>query len=163
MNTGQMILSIGAIILLSTIVLRVNNNFLTTHEVMNESKFGVLAISLAQSIIEEAGNKAFDSQTAGNAVYDSTLLTSPAGLGPNYTEHYPNFNDFDDFNGFTKDITNLPSANFNISCKVNYINAATPDIISNHRTWNKKITVTVSSPSSKDTIRLSSVFSYWYF
>ena len=56
MNTGQMMLSIGALILLSTVVLRVNTSFLTTKQVMNESKFGVLAVSLAQSVIEEATN-----------------------------------------------------------------------------------------------------------
>jgi MSHA pilin protein MshD len=163
MNTGQMILSIGAIVLLSTIVLRVNNSFLTTNEVMSESKFGVLAVSLAQSIIEEASNKAFDAQTAGNAIHDSTLLTSPGGLGPNSSEHYPNFNDFDDFNGYTRDVTNLPSATYHISCVVTYINAAQPDLAANHTTWNKKITVTVTSPFSKDTVKLSSIFSYWYF
>ena len=163
MNTGQMMLSIGAIVLLATIVLRVNNSFLSTNETMNESKFGVLAVSLAQSVIEEASNKAFDAQTDGNAIHDSTLLTSPSGLGPASTEHYPDFNDFDDFNGFQKDVTNLPSANFHISCKVFYIEAANPDEAVNHKTWNKKIIVTVSNKSSKDTVRVSSIFSYWYF
>ncbi len=163
MNTGQSMLSIGALILLSTVVLRVNTSFLTTKEVMNESKFGVLAISLAQSIIEDASNKAFDANTVGNPVYDKSLLTSVGGLGPSNTEHYPDFNDFDDFNGFTKDVTNLPSANYHISCRVFYIDAASPDVVSSIKTWNKKIVVTVTSTSSKDTVRLSSIFSYWYF
>ena len=163
MNSGQMMLTIGAMILLSAIVLRVNNNFLSTNDVMMESKFGVLATSLAQSIIEEASNKAFDAQTEGNAIHDVSLLTSSNGLGPAANEHYPDFNDFDDFNGYTKDITNLPSANFHISCAVCYINAANPDVVSNNRTWNKKITVTVTSPSSTDTVKISSIFSYWYF
>ena len=162
MNTGQMLLTIGAMILLSAIVLRVNNNFLTTNDVMMDSKFGVLAVSLAQSIIEEANNKAFDEHTDGNPIHDVSLLTSPDSLGED-SEVYPNFNDFDDFNGYTRHVTNLPSADFDISCKVNYINATTPDLVSNIKTWNKKITVTVTSPSSKDTVRLSSIFSYWYF
>lgn len=163
MNTGQSLLSIGALILLSTVVLRVNTGLLTTKEVMNESKFGVLAVSLAQSIIEEASNKAFDASTVGNPVYDQSLLTSVAGLGPSSSEHYPNFNDFDDFNDYTKDVTNLPSANFHISCSVFYVDPNTPNVASGNKTWNKKIVVTVTSPSSKDTVRLSSIFSYWYF
>jgi hypothetical protein len=163
MNTGQSMLAIGAIILLSTIVLRVNNNFLTTNETMMDSKFGVLAISLAESIIEEADNKAFDSHTAGTPVHDLFLLTSPDSLRSESGEVYPNFDDFDDFNGYQRDVTNLPSANFHISCSVNYVNAATPDVVSNSKTWNKKITVTVTSESSKDTVRVSSIFSYWFF
>ena len=163
MNTGQMILTIGAMILLSAIILRVNNNFLSTNEVMDESKFGVLAVSLATSIIEEANNKSFDQVTKGNPIDDPNLLTPVNSLGPDGGEIYETYNDFDDFNGYTKDVTNLPSATFHISCKVNYINPVAPDIVSTNRTWNKKITVSVSSPFSKDTVQLSSVFSYWYF
>lgn len=163
MNTGQSMLAIGAMMLLSTIVLRVNNNFLQTNEVMLESKFGVLATSLAQSIIEEASNKAFDAQTDGSAVHDSTLLTPIGGLGPAGSEIYPNFNDFDDYNNFRDTITHLPSANFYIHCTVNYVTATNPNGISSDITWNKKLTVTVTSPSSKDTIRMSSIFSYWFF
>jgi hypothetical protein len=162
MNTGQMMLAVGAMILLSLVVLRVNNNYLSTDTVMMESKFGVLATSLAQSLIEEASGKAFDEHTKGVAILDSTLLTPPALL-KNEGEVYPDYDDFDDYNGFQKDVTNLPSAIFHIECKVNYVNAETPDIVENHVTWNKKISVTVSSPSSKDTVKLYSIFSYWYF
>jgi hypothetical protein len=162
MNTGQSMLAIGAMILLSTLVLRVNNNILSTNEVMDQSKFGILATSLATSIIEEASNKAFDEVTDGNPIIDSTLLTLPGNLN-NETEEYEDFNDFDDFNGYTRDVTNLPSAAFHISCVVNYVN---PPNIKNAcltQTWHKKITVTVSSASSNDTVRLSSIYSYWFF
>ncbi len=162
MNTGQSMLAIGAIILLSTVVLRVNNSFLTTNEIMMDSKFGVLGISLAQSVIEEASSKAFDSHSEGVAINDKSLLTPPDSLG-NSDDDFPDYNDFDDYNGYTKDITNLPSAIFHISCIVGYVEAANPDAVVNHKTWNKRITVLVTSESSKDTVRLSSVFSYWHF
>lgn len=163
MNTGQTLLSIGALTLLSVIILRVNNSFLTTNTVMQESKFGLLAVSLAESIIQEANHKTFDAQTDGNPIHDVSLLTGSSGLGPNSSESYSTFNDFDDYNGFDTTITNLPSATFNLHCDVCYVNPSNPDIPTNNRTWNKKITVTVSSPFSKDTIKVSSIFSYWYF
>lgn len=162
MNMGQSMLAIGAMILLSIVVLRVNNSFLSTNSVMMESKFGVLATSLAQSMVEEASKKAFDEKTSGVALFDVTLLTGPGSLGPE-GESYLNFDDFDDYNGYTRDVTNLPSAIYHISCSVNYISPLSPDIISSNRTWNKKITVTVTSPSSPDTVKLSSIFSYWSF
>ena len=162
MNTGQSILSIAAMLLLSTLVLRVNNSILSTGEVMDQSKFGVLATSLASSVIEEASNKFFDKATDGNSVDDSTFLTPPDSLG-NEDEEYSEFNDFDDYNHYHRSVTNLPSATFDINCTVNYVNPPNLSVVSNVQTWHKRITVTVTSPLSKDTLRLSSVYSYWYF
>jgi len=163
MNTGQSLFSIGALFLLSLTVLRVNNNILITDSVLQDSKLGVLAISLATSMIEEANKKAFDAATADDAVANLSSLTSPGGLGPGSWETPDTYNDFDDYNGYTKQITNLPSAEFNISCVVNYIYPNDPDGIAYERTWNKKITVSVTSPSMSDTLNLSSVYSYWHF
>ncbi|RPI65753.1 MAG: hypothetical protein EHM47_18235 [Ignavibacteriales bacterium] len=163
MNTGQSMLAIGAMILLSTLILRVNNTFLSTKQVMNESKFGVLATSLATSIIEEASNRNFDHVTDGNPVISTSVLTAPGSLGKESGEVYPDFNDFDDFDGYTRTVSNLPSAIYHISCDVNYVNVPNIEIAVASRTWHKRITVTVASESSKDTVRLSSVFSYWFF
>jgi MSHA pilin protein MshD len=163
MNTGQSMLAIGAMILLSTLVLRVNNNFLSTKQVMNESKFGVLATSLATSLIEEASNKNFDHVTDGNPIINVNLLTSHTALKKESGEAYPDFNDFDDYNGYTKTISNLPSAVYKLSCKVEYVEPPNLEVPVAKKTWHKKITVTVASESSQDTVRLSSVFSYWFF
>jgi hypothetical protein len=163
MNTGQTMLTIGAFILLAVIILRVNNSFLSTDTVVQESKFGVLAVSIGSSIIEEANRKAFDQATVGNAVNSLNLLTQASKLGPENGEKYSSFNDFDDFNGYDTTITNLPSATFNARCVVCYVDPSNPDVAVNTQTWNKKITVYVTSPSSTDTMRLSSIFSYFYF
>lgn len=161
MNTGQTLLSIGALILLSMMILRVNGSFLNTDTVVHETKFGVLATSLASSFIEEANKKNFDEVTITNSINDSTLLTS--NLGKETGESYSNFDDFDDYNGFDSTITDLPSATFHLHFTVSYVNSAYPDDPVNYRTWNKKMTVAVSSPFSRDTIKLSSVYSYFYF
>ena len=97
MNTGQTMLTIGAMILLSMVLLRINNNFLNTNTVMMENKFGVLALSLATSYIEEATGKAFDAATVDQPVTALNDLTAPSSLGHAGSEVYPNFNDFDDF------------------------------------------------------------------
>jgi hypothetical protein len=161
MNTGQTMLTIGAFILLAVIILRVNNSFLSTNTVVQESKFGVLAVSIGSSIIEEANRKAFDQATDSNSVSNLNQLTTK--LGPEHGETYSTFNDFDDFNGYDTTITDLPSAIFTVKCSVCYVDPSNPDLAVSSPTWNKKITVTVSSPSSTDTMRLSSIFSYFYF
>lgn len=164
MNTGQMLLSIGALLLLSLTVLRVNNTILQTDSVMMDSKFGILATSIATSLIEKASKKSFDANTFEDAVSNLSGLTAANALGPGVGETTPeNFNDFDDFDGYTEQITNLPSAVFDVSCEVCYVNPTNPDGKLNTQSWNKKMTVKVSSLSSQDTINLSTIYSYWHF
>lgn len=57
MNLGQSLLTIGALTLLSIMVLTINRNNLNTETILHESKFGILAVSLGTSILEEANGK----------------------------------------------------------------------------------------------------------
>jgi len=161
MNTGQMLLSLGALIFLSTIVLRFNRAVLTSDEVMYNSKFNVLAASLCTSLIEEARGKAFDQETDSAAITKVDQLST--NLGPDFGETYETFNDFDDFNGFVKVDSTMPSAVFYVTSKVTYVEANNILNILTKRSWHKMITVTVMSSSMKDPVQMSSTFSYWYF
>lgn len=168
MNTGQMLLTIGAMILLSTLILRVNNNFAGNTETVYDSKFAILATSVGASVIEEAMGKAFDDNTAGAPASKLSDLTEPHKLGPEGGESYSSFNDFDDYNGYVKIDSTMPSAVFDIQCTVCYVDPNSPDVTSNSRTWTKKISVIVYADSNstslmKDTVKLSSLFSYWVF
>lgn len=156
-------MTIAAMFLLSVLILRFNTTLLSTSSVMLDTKFGVLGVSLATSIIEEANDKAFDAATDTMSIDNLNDLTHPAFLGPALDETYELFNDIDDFNGYTRIDSSMPSAIFRIDCNVTYVNPSNLDVASSSRTWNKKITVTVTSPSMIDTIRMSSVYSYWYF
>ena len=177
MNTGQSLFSIGALLLLSLTVLRVNNTILSSDVVMRDSKLGILGVSLATSLVEEANRKAFDAATAEDGIMDVNLLTSPYGLGPGSGEYYPDFNDFDDYNKFVKFDTIFTVLNignttiidttryviFKDSCSVCYVEPTNIDGKIMSKTWHKKITVFVSSPSMIDTVKVSKVFSYWNF
>ena len=160
MNLGESLLSIAAIVLLSILILGTNNTIISTGNSLNESKFDILATSIGTSIIEEASNKAFDENTIDTTASKTTELT--VKLGPEgETRHY--FDDFDDYNGYTGSDSTMPSAIFNYRCKVEYVTSGNPDNVSNPRTWDKKLTVYITSNSMSDTVKLSTVFSYWYF
>lgn len=163
MGTGQMFLTLGGMFLLSLLIVRTNNTFLTTGDVMYNTKFGVLAISLGTSMIEEASSKAFDATTDTMNVTSLNTLTAPSGLGPASGETHDMFNDFDDYNNYIKIDTSMPAATFKVSCKVGYVEPTAPNNFVNYRTWHKKIVVTVTSPSMDDTIRVAQVYSYWFF
>ena len=165
MNSGQSLLSIGALLILSLTILRVNNSILITDSIMQDSKLGILSISLATSLIEEASKKAFDAASADDAVLNVSELTSPWGLGPGSSENPDSsstFNDFDDYNGYTK-MDTINTIDYKLTCTVNYINPDNVDGIVMARTWHKKITIDVTSSLMTDTLRFSTVYSYWKF
>ncbi len=163
MNTGQMMLTIGALLLLSTTMLSVNSNNMMNETFRNEAQFGLLATSIATSIIEEAKSKAFDETTDTISVSSFTELTSVNNLGPELGETDITFNDFDDFDGYSTVDSTMPSAVFNILCEVDYVTTSNLQESSNKVTWHKKITVTVASSFMADTIKTSSIYSYWFF
>lgn len=173
MSSGHTMLSVGAMLLLSITILGINGKFLNTSTVLYNTKFGVLAVSLGTSIVEEANGKAFDLAGSDDAITDLGLLTAPGSLGPASGEYYPNFNDFDDYNNLHKvdsiKINSMTFAAFTIDCKVSYVSETNPSNISSVRTWHKRLDVSVTSESMKnannqqDTVRLSSVYSYWHF
>lgn len=155
-------MSIGAMMLLSILVLRVNTTFQNTSDMLQNSKLGLLATSIATSQIEEISRLAFDESTVSNSASSLTSLTPPGSLGPESGENYPNFDDVDDFNGYTRTDSSM-TAIFNISCTVTYVAPGSPDVPSSSSTWDKKITINVSSRSMKDTIKMSTIYSYWFF
>lgn len=159
MNLGQSLLAIGALLILSLTVLRMNNNILGTEEVVLDSKIGVLATSLGSSIIEQATKLAFDENTKNNSVSSWAGLTPSLDLG----QEIPGiFDDFDDYHGHTQHDT-IYTIPFVTKCNVTYINEGNPNGSTTNRTWHKKLTVKISSDFSRDTLELSTIYSYWYF
>ena len=171
MNTGQTLITIGAIILLSVVLLRINTNFLTTQTVLSNTRGEVMAISLATSTMEKASSLSFDAKSDTNSVVSTNQLTPYSDLGPEAGETSDTlFNDFDDYNGFSRQDT-LASGVYTTICKVEYVNPLAPDDPVNNETWHKKLTVKVTGNTMiqdwntmvQDTITFSSIFSYWFF
>lgn len=163
MGSGQQLLTLGGMMLLGLLVLRMTTSFMTTSDVLLETKFGVLATSIATSVLEEAKSKSFDEKTISSGIENVLNMTGHAALGKETGEVYPNFDDFDDFNNFVRVDSSMPSAVFTINCKVYYVEPSAPEVKVNYQTWNKRIDVRISSPSLLDTVKISTVFSYWYF
>ena len=163
MNTGQMLLALGALALLSFLVLRVNSTQINSMDNMQNTKYGLVAVSLASSVLEDASRRAFDDKTINSAVTATTSLTSPSNLGTESGEVYSTFDDVDDYNNYTRLDTTTKVAVFNIACKVEYVDTTNPNQASGVATWHKRITVKVTSKSIKDTVTLSQIFSYWSF
>jgi hypothetical protein len=189
MNLGQTLMVIAALGLLGLLVLNSNRTVLETNDVQSNSEYGIAAVSLATSLVEEADGKMFD-----EVIADSTTatLTDPSQLsaygffhdtGERYRAGALDFDDFDDFDNLKivfkdklKDtsavtvpadsIISVPGlrAAYYVTCAVVYVNPNNLNATSAVRTWHKKLTVTVTildAPSFKDTLRYPTIMSFW--
>ena len=75
MNTGQSLLALGAILLLSFISLNFNSTILQNTTVETENKVYLTAFSLGDDLIEEIKQKAFDEKTVDFQAINQNQLT----------------------------------------------------------------------------------------
>ncbi len=164
MGTGQTLLTIGAMILLGSVILTTNRSLSETNTVLLNSNIGLEEVSLATSVIEEAEGKAFDHNTDTTAVTSTSQLTPASQLGPESGDtSAASFDDFDDFNGYRQQVT-IDSIPYVIYTRVCYVSSSNPSgPASTSPTWNKRMDVWVWSAFAPDTVKMSTVYSYWNF
>jgi len=176
MNTGQMMLTLGAITLFGLQILNLSRNELGVSDDVNQAKFKIMAVALAKSTIDNAFALKFDEKTIyadaypdANGKPTSASFTAATSLGcaaNEKTSGKPDaakFNDFDDYHGYTAKVDSLPSAVFNISSTVSYVDATNDFESTTTPTWDKQIIVTITSPSLPQPIVLTAVNSYWKY
>ncbi|MBK7228021.1 MAG: hypothetical protein IPH97_03915 [Ignavibacteriales bacterium] len=179
MNTGQMMLTLGAMLLLSFLILRVNSTQLLSQETITDSKLGIVALTIANSYMDFAKRRVFDTVIADSIFNDPTvaMCTAPNALGPEIGENYPNFDDIDDFNLWdpalsrfitVPDTTTLSSATdpnlfteFFVTSSVYYVPESDFETKANIRTLFKRIDVRVWTEQMKDTLVYSSIATIW--
>lgn len=164
--------------LLSAVTLGVNSMLVNKTETMLEAEASLVGVSLAQSMIDEIQTKSYDAATAGGTrIWDSTLFTSPGGLGPSSLEasnvplpEHPDtagayksvrgYNDVDDYNRYRRYAINPSLGTFLISDTVYYTKESYPDVKSTTQTYFKRIIVTVTHPNMKYKLQLSDLVIY---
>ena len=165
MNTGQMMIGIAAFALVTMTILNFNRGSINTQDALIYNKAFIVATTVAQATLDEISSKTFDEEIAeGNPIITANDFSTV--LGVESTEVYPNYDDVDDYNNFTK-IETVPSiGDFNVSVEVEYM---TDDLqITSANTYNKNVTVKITSTSmtnvfteEMDTLVVSSLFSQW--
>ncbi len=172
MQTGQMLQTIGALGLLSLLILNANRAVLGNTRTVYTGQYASTAISIAQSYILEATMKEFDQKTIGQPLINDPTKFSTT-LGPDASEtSISKYNDIDDYNGYTTIVTTPtdPLTAYQVNCTVDYVNESDFSSISSVQTFFKRITVSVTVPyadpalfqgeGTSPKVRLSSVVSY---
>ncbi len=167
MGLGQSMLGVLALGLLGTVILMMNTSTLDSGSSVETTEFVIMGTSLGISQLEKASGKAFDEKTVNSDITGPSSLSS--SLGPDGGESTEaKFDDYDDYNGFTKwvngDTLNFRSASFLVRDSVDYVTISGNAVVSSgSRTYHKRHRVWVSSPSMQDTLQFTSVYSYWFF
>jgi hypothetical protein len=174
MTTGQTILTIGAFIFLTTIMLNFYQVTANTGDTIVRGQDGILATTVATSYLEVAQGLAFDqvTDTSNVALTSPAALTSPFYLGSEAGEDsMALFNDFDDFNN--KDFQKQASGTnriYQTHFSVYYVSPDNLGLKSATRTYAKRMdlkTWRVFPPATSaldiDTVRLSMVLGYFHF
>ena len=146
-NTGQMLLILGALLLFSLMLPSLNQTMLYNDRTLLATNAELTAISLAEKILAEAGTKAFDIACITSNPLIPSQMTSAALLGPAWGETYPNFNDLDDYNNLALvDSVTFPSVLFNITSVVDYVDPIDPSTAVGYQTFVKRLRVSVTGP-----------------
>ncbi len=110
---------------------------------------------MADDLIEEIKEKAFDEKTVDFQAINKSQLTLP--LGYEGGETWPNFNDIDDYDGYTKDISLPHAEGYNVRSWVYYVNSDGTEMLA--QTYYKKVKIIVTSPYLRQPLFMSFIFS----
>jgi len=174
MSTNNMLLTIGAFVILTSILHNIYGILGTTGDDIAEAQDMILANTIATSYLEIAQGLAFDhlTDTSDIAIGNPALLTDPETLGPEGSEEdsVGGFTDFDDFNGLVLEKRATGSdKRFKTSFRVSYVDPDNVDAVSNIRTFVKRIDLRTwrSFPPPEgfatDTLRMSLAMGYFHF
>ncbi len=138
--SDEMLLTLGAIVLLSIFVLSSNTVILNNDEIIQNNEFAITAISIGQSLIDEAKLKEFDKISN---LDDVSKCTNANELGPelgekiNFIDKYNYaikgfasdtcFHDFDDYNGYNRIVNTPRLGNYRVKVEVKYADEINPD------------------------------------
>jgi len=158
MNINTM-LAMGALVIFSMISLNFNEVVMQnlTNEIDN--KVFLTAFSLADDLIEEIKQRPFDEKTIVFSAINREQLTASNSLGTDSGEVFVNqFDDIDDYKGYTKNISLPHAENYTVSANVYYVQENNQDQISTLQTFYKRVDIKVESPFMSSDVVLSFIF-----
>ncbi|MGO9482530.1 MAG: hypothetical protein ACLP05_12230 [Candidatus Kryptoniota bacterium] len=179
MGTGQMMITIGAIILLGSVILTTNTGISDSSQIVNEANYGIEEVGLATMIMQEALSQAYDQACSDSqAIANVTSFTSVKSLGQESGSS--DFDDFDDWNGksqnsgggmggsgWTSPVYPLATGNYLAKTRVGYVKwdskNKTFDIDTSGQEWCKRLDVWVwnTVDSAGSVLTMHTFKTYW--
>jgi hypothetical protein len=176
-STNQTMLTIGAFLLLLTILVSFYKLLAESGDTIWRAQGDITEITLATTYMELAQGLSFDEASIDSNLTPSEInyLTAPAYLGPENppptgepTENsFRTFDDFDDLKNYeivdsaVQGILGTYKTKFNVY----YVNPLNIDQVSSSRTFVKRLDMTTwrIKPPSPDTLKTSLIMGYFHF
>ena len=155
MSGIQSLLAIGAVWLFALVTINFNSTVVHNISIEVENKVYLTAFSLADDMIEEIKQKAFDERTIDFITPNVKQLSDTLRAEG---ESWPNFDDVDDYNGFSKNVGLPYLETYDVSVAVYYVNGNDPGTNVFSQTFYKKVEVTVTSQYMTLPVVLSFIF-----
>ena len=177
MNTGQTMLTLGAMVLITMIILNFNRMMNHINQSLNFNRFRLEALSIMTSHVEQLSQLFFDEAstdtTSEKRIND---FTSSNMLGFEVNDNSI-VDDIDDLNGLTVADTGISGVLYNVDYNVDYITLQNNLIVhSDNKQYHKRISIEVSDAYdppliytaqgdslNRDTLKISVVISYWFY
>ena len=177
MGTGQMLLTIGAVILLGSIIATTDNGINSSGQVLMSTSMGLEEVSLASTIIQRAEALDFDEKSKDSVQINSpTQLTAVNSLGYENNDS-TDLDDVDDYNGkpgvnngYRQEIDTLATGIYYARTQVHYVSLSNLNANAAIQTYHKKLDISIwnkdqADPKTgkPDTLKMSTIISYWAF
>lgn len=174
--TGNYLLTIGALAILSLLILSTMNVLRSNYVDMSESELVITGLSLGQSLIDEIKTKEFDEVEVNGGTIDSPsdlsstlgpdsgeIVNSPDTSSSHVFSSLTVFDDVDDYDGYVRLVDTDIAESFTLSSVVEYVSLSDPDnATGGTKTYCKRITVTITSPffDSLPSVQINSAITY---
>lgn len=177
MSSGQIIITMGALILLSVAMLNVNRTLNHSDISLAQNRYRLEALSLLTSYIEQASQQFFDeASTDTSSAKNLADFSLPDNLGFESNDNQK-IDDFDDYHNYTQLDTGQSGVIFQGKFIVEYVElSGTSVIISSQREYHKRMTIYITDAYTppllykyengnkiRDTLQISFVQSYWFY
>lgn len=161
MGSTQQILSAGALVILTLLILTATKDSNIRYETKYSTDAITIGTSVGQTILGQIQSMAFDELTIGAKITDSDSLTTSFNLGSELGEYTSSlYDDIDDFNNYSKVDSSHDIGKFTIDVSVYYVHSSYPETKSSMRTFCKKIDVSVNNDYLPTPVQLSQIVSY---
>ena len=170
MNTGQMMLTIAAFMLLGLVTMNFRSANFQNEEVLEGNEYTQKAVAIGRSLIEEIRTKVYDQKLVTSKI---VRLSDFSSCGPAYTEKYPNFPDVDDFHGSvfrspapgTTPTNTTPKClwdtwGYTIEVRVQFVYPDNPDVETTARTFAKRVRLRITNQFTDDVVIMSYIAAF---
>jgi hypothetical protein len=176
MHTGQIMLTIGALGLLTLAILNLNRSINENDVSLAQNRYRLEALSLMNSYIEQATSLYFDEVTTDTT--QEKNINTFSHILQTETNDSGVFDDFDDYNNLVLIDTGLSGVEYKVMFRVEYVQLQGDSLkVSGNREWHKLMTISVTdnypgepllyrnfgSEKVRDTLQLQYLNSYWYY